>query len=251
MTRNGKPAGGRSGGGKPTGGRTTGGKPGGGRASGGGKAAGAGKPAARSGGGKAAGTARSGGGRSGGGRSGGGKPTGGRSGGNPLPNTPQGKALVDELLMVHDSIRRDLATVRKLAQRVTKGLTAKELSADLKTLQTRGPLWQLRVNCLQHCRHVHTHHSFESAMMFPALKAANPQLRPAVNRLEAEHRAISDLLDEVQGAASALAEDISAEARQRVVKALDTFADQLLKHLSYEEEQIIPTLRRWQHQYYF
>ncbi|MFJ4919599.1 hemerythrin domain-containing protein [Streptomyces sp. NPDC088725] len=228
MTRsNNKPAGDKPAGARAGGGRSGGGKPVGGRSAGG--RAGGGKPGTRAG------------------NRTGGKPAGA---GNPSA-TPQGKALVDELLMVHKAIRDDLAKVRKLAQRVTKGLTASELAADLKTLQTRGPLWQLRVNCLQHCRHVHTHHSFESAMMFPALKAANPTLRPAVNRLEAEHRAISDLLDEVQGAASALAEDASAEARRRVVKALDVFAEHLLKHLAFEEEQIIPTLRRWTRPNYF
>jgi hypothetical protein len=71
--------------------------------------------------------------------------------------------MLDELKWVHDMIRRDLATVRALAASVEGGAPADAVRSTLGELQTRGPLWQLRVNCLRYCQHVHLHHGLEDA----------------------------------------------------------------------------------------
>jgi hypothetical protein len=68
------------------------------------------------------------------------------------PETEQGRALFHELLWVHSVVRRDLETVRRLAAEVVDGLPAKQLNAELDELQTNGPPWQLKVNCLRYCR---------------------------------------------------------------------------------------------------
>jgi iron-sulfur cluster repair protein YtfE (RIC family) len=136
-------------------------------------------------------------------------------------------------------VRDDLATVRALAARVTDGLPRGALAAEIGSLQTNGVLWQLKAGCLHHCRFVHGHHSLEDAALFPVLRRANPDLGPVLERLNAEHRRVSDLLDEVESAAGAIEED-----RTRVIEALDALAEQLLAHLDFEEESLGPTLRR-------
>lgn len=160
------------------------------------------------------------------------------------PETAQGRAIYQELLWVHTAIRRDLATVSELAGSVEAGMAAQEVRDRIRGLQTNGPLWQLKINCLQYCRFVHAHHNHEDSLFFPRLRAANPELAPVVDRLEADHRRVSDLLDETESAASALGEEDGEVTRRRLGTALDSLAEQLLAHLDYEEERAGPTIRR-------
>jgi Hemerythrin HHE cation binding domain len=161
-----------------------------------------------------------------------------------VPETAQGQAIFEELLWVHSVIRRDLDAVRALAVAVADGLPARELQAEIARLQTNGPLWQLKVNCLQYCRFVHLHHHTEDRHFFPLLRRANPGLNEVVDKLEADHRSVSDLLDEVEAAAAALDGAETVDGRARVVDGLDALAVQLLEHLEYEERSAGPTIRR-------
>ena len=65
-----------------------------------------------------------------------------------------------------------------------------------------------------------------------------------VDKLEADHRSVSDLLDEVEASAGLLTEDDGGAARRRVAVALDALAAELLAHLEFEELSIGPALRR-------
>ena len=163
------------------------------------------------------------------------------------PPDPRGEALVAELRWVHDMIRRDLRTVRRMAADVTAGLAAEQIQAGLASLAAAGPLWQLTVNCLQYCRFVHSHHRAESALLFPALRKANPALSPVVDKLEADHLSVSRLLDEVGTAARALGEREDPAVREQLGAALQNLSTDLLAHLDYEEEHISGTLRTWSH----
>ena len=158
--------------------------------------------------------------------------------------TDRGRAMFQELLWVHAAIRRDLDTVERLAGEVNSGLPGESVKEALQDLKTAGPLWQLKVNCLRYCRFVHAHHGAEDALLFPALRKANPALGPIVDRLEADHSRVSDLLDAVEAAARALTESEGGGARERVVNGLRDLHVLLLEHLDYEELQAGPTLRR-------
>jgi hypothetical protein len=150
--------------------------------------------------------------------------------------------LVDELTWVHDAIRHDLAICRKLADEVTAGATQGQVDEQLRALRTNGPLWQLRVNCLTYCRHVHAHHGLEDALLFPALRRTNPALANVVDKLEADHRDVSDLLDSIEMAAARLGSADSPQTRSALADALTALATVLLEHLAYEEKTIGPTL---------
>jgi hypothetical protein len=67
-------------------------------------------------------------------------------------------------------------------------------------------------------------------------------MTPVTDRLEADHRAVSTLLDEVKGAATDLTE--GAEARERVAAGLDVRAEQLRARPEHEEREAGPTVRR-------
>jgi hypothetical protein len=160
-------------------------------------------------------------------------------------SSPQGEALVAELKWVHRLIRRDLQTVRGLAADVRAGLPGDEAAAAIQSLEVGGPLWRLKINCLQYCRFVHAHHHAESALLFPRLRASNPALGPVVDKLEADHAQVSDLLDEVTTAAAALADQEEPALRTRLIDALSGLSAVLLAHLDYEEDHIAGTLRTW------
>jgi hypothetical protein len=158
---------------------------------------------------------------------------------------PPAEGLFRELLWVHAMIRRDLNSVRRLAVQVAAGAPADEVRTTIRGLQTEGPLWKLRVNCLAYCRFVHGHHRLEDVALFPILRRVEPALGPAVDRLEADHLGVSDLLDAIEAAAVDLETTEDAAPRDRLVAGLDELAEHLLAHLSFEEEAIGPTLSRW------
>ncbi|MFI5286120.1 MAG: hemerythrin domain-containing protein [Candidatus Dormibacteria bacterium] len=93
---------------------------------------------------------------------------------------------------------------------------------------------------------MHAHHGLEDADMFPALRRSNPELSAVVDKLEADHRAVSDLLDEVGASADQLDDTAANPARKRLVAALARLEQDLLEHLAYEEESIAAAMRGWE-----
>ena len=71
-----------------------------------------------------------------------------------------------------------------------------------------------------------------------------PTSNPVIDRLQAEHRRVSDDLDAVETAATALADADGQQARKAVVDTLQTLRQNLLAHLDYEELNIAATVRR-------
>jgi Hemerythrin HHE cation binding domain len=140
-------------------------------------------------------------------------------------------------------LRRDLERVERLAAEVSEGLDGAALEAELRELKTTGPLWRLKVNCLRYCRFVHAHHGAEDALLFPRLREVDPAADPIVDRLEADHRRVSDLLDAVEAAAARLTAQ-EGDGRAEVVLALGELHGHLLEHLDFEETGAGPFLRR-------
>ena len=158
--------------------------------------------------------------------------------------TDRGRAMFQELLWVHSMIRRDLVIVEQLAADVGEGLAGEAVQDALEELKTNGPLWRLKVNCLRYCGFVHAHHGAEDVLLFPALRAADPSIGPVVDRLEADHARVSDLLDVVEAAARELTDTDGGDARLRVIDGLRDLHGHLLEHLDYEERSAGPTMRR-------
>src|SRR5258705_4516795 len=117
---------------------------------------------------------------------------------------PRCEAMVAELKWVHDMTRNDLGVIRRMAADTEAGQPAGAIRGAIQSLASGSAVWQLKVSCLQHCRFVHSHHTHESMLLFPALREANPALNPVVDKLEADHAHVSDLLDEVEAASREL-----------------------------------------------
>jgi hypothetical protein len=158
------------------------------------------------------------------------------------PVNPNGLAMADELRRIHGYIRGNLGSIRELTSRVVNGEPGDRIRESLEELQASGIVWQLRLGCLQYCRFVHSHHSLEDAALFPGIRRANPTLNSVVETLIADHRRVAVLLDRVERTSTAL--DVVPAARRELVEALEELANHLLKHLDFEEQQLIPTLSR-------
>jgi len=161
-----------------------------------------------------------------------------------MPETCRGRATYEMLLSVHAKIRRDLERVALLAERALQGLPADQIRRELHELRRDSMLWRLQVDCLHYCRFVHMHHGAEDRQFFPELRDANPALNPVIDRLEGDHRRVSDDLDAVEAAAKNLSDDESADARGEVVDTLRRLGENLLEHLDYEELSLKSTVLR-------
>ena len=157
-----------------------------------------------------------------------------------MPTRPQ--ALAGQLVWVHEMLRRDLASARGLAEEAANGLPADAVRSGLTELESQGPLFRLRTTCLGYCQLLHSHHGGETDLLFPAVRTAAPHLAAAVDRLEAEHRTVSTLLDEIEGVAADLGPDT---ARRTLARALNRLSAVLEDHLAYEEEVLVPVLEEW------
>jgi iron-sulfur cluster repair protein YtfE (RIC family) len=160
------------------------------------------------------------------------------------PETARGRVVYRLLLGVHAAVRGDLERVERLAEQALEGLLAEDLTQELDELKRNGMLWRLRVDCLRYCYFVHSHHNAENALFFPELRDTNPAINPVIDRLEAEHRRVSEQLDAVEAAAKTLADDDGEPARKAVADALRTLGDSLLAHLDYEERNLEATVLR-------
>ena len=161
-----------------------------------------------------------------------------------MPETFRGRATYEMLLSVHAKIRRDLERVELLAERALQGLPAEEIRREVNELRRDSMLWRLQVDCLHYCRFVHMHHGAEDHQFFPELRETNPALNPVIDRLEGDHRRVSDDLDAVEAAARNLTDDESEDARQAVVESLRGLGENLLEHLDYEELSLKSTVLR-------
>jgi hypothetical protein len=160
------------------------------------------------------------------------------------PETARGRAMYEMLLAVHALIRRDLDLIQGLATQASQGADAEDLSRQLHDLRRGSMIWRLQINCLRYCSFVHSHHNAEDADFFSELRDTNPAINPVIDRLQAEHRRVSDDLDAVETAANRLAQDDGPHARQAVVDTLQALRSNLLAHLEYEELNLEATVRR-------
>jgi len=158
--------------------------------------------------------------------------------------------LFDELRTVHAMIRRDLAHVTLLAEDAAGGAASAEIRERVGALKSSSILWQLRLGCLRHCRFVEAHHGLEDRAIFPVIRRVDPELDPVVDKLESDHRAVAELVHELEAATSALDDEADPEAaRERVVGALTELGTLLLEHLDYEERNLEGVLGRMESWY--
>jgi deazaflavin-dependent oxidoreductase (nitroreductase family) len=128
------------------------------------------------------------------------------------------RALGDELVRIHDGLRRELAEILAEAE-----------SGALPAATGR----RLRDHCLMFCKTLHAHHANETDRGFPLLERRFPELGPVLERLRREHDALArirqDIEETLAGSGDALPE-------------LRRLATELEAHFRREEEQLVDAL---------
>ncbi|GAA4707451.1 LLM class flavin-dependent oxidoreductase [Phytohabitans rumicis] len=154
-----------------------------------------------------------------------------------------GRANGQHLIEVHDHLRQELAQLHDLVRQVAAGaVDAGRVRSMINTMALRQNNWTLGTFCETYCRLVTTHHTLEDRSMFPQLRRADPRLAPVIDRLEAEHHVIADVLERLDAALVALVSEPAGIVRVR--EELDLLTDTLLSHLSYEERELVEPLAR-------
>jgi Hemerythrin HHE cation binding domain len=162
-------------------------------------------------------------------------------------NAPPKEGMFRELLYIHSLLRRDLQTVRRLANDARDGRSPEAILSEIRELETNSPLWRLKFGCMYYCRFVHGHHTLEDAMLFPMVRKQDPSLNKIVDRLEEDHLKVHHITERIVALAEEVPTDASGATRDALVEALTDLEENLLAHLALEEESIGPLLSTWDH----
>lgn len=168
----------------------------------------------------------------------------------PLPAEPRQYSDLElsvprNLVAIHDHLRGELDRIRDIVDQVADGaMPPGAARSHVNDMTIRQNQWTLGAYCQSYCRVVTGHHTIEDASMLPHLRSADPAAAPVVDRLEAEHRVIADVLDDVDRALVALVADEDG-AMERLRHVVDVLTDVLVSHLSYEERELAHPLARF------
>jgi alkanesulfonate monooxygenase SsuD/methylene tetrahydromethanopterin reductase-like flavin-dependent oxidoreductase (luciferase family) len=163
-----------------------------------------------------------------------------------LSYTPRQQAEGQHLIDVHDHLRGELDQIYDLIDQVAAGtLDAGAARSAINEMTMRQNNWTLGTYCESYCRVVTVHHTIEDQSMFPYLRHRDPRLTPVIDRLQAEHRVIHDVLDGVDQALIAfVAAGRDTTALTGLRHAADLLSDTLRSHLSYEERELVEPIAR-------
>ena len=147
------------------------------------------------------------------------------------------------LVEVHEHYRAELRQLRELLERVTQGvITAGQARGDLNAFALRANNWALGGVCQRQCVALVDHHTVEDGSIFPHLLSRQRSLRDVLDRLDAEHHGIGEVLEEIDAALVHLARN-PAEIGP-ITEAVELLTDTLLSHFAYEERELIAPLAR-------
>jgi len=157
--------------------------------------------------------------------------------------SPHERAVGQQLVDIHDHLRGELDRLRGLVAEVLAGsMDPGTARSHLNAMTMRQNNWTLGAYCASYCRIVTMHHTIEDRQMFPSLRRFDPRLEPVIDRLQAEHLVIHDVLERVDLTLVALV--TAPDGARALQAAMDLLSDTLRSHLSYEERELVEPLAR-------
>lgn len=151
------------------------------------------------------------------------------------PNAPADTRLMG---IVHEALRRDLRRTREaLTATPPPGRRQREALAEHLG-------WMMQF--------LHAHHATEDDGLYPMVRRRNPQASDLLDRMHADHAAISPAIAAVEGCAEGYGRN--DESPHGLLAAVDRLENVLLPHLRSEEDEVMPAvsaaitdgeLRRW------
>jgi hemerythrin-like domain-containing protein len=145
--------------------------------------------------------------------------------------------------IVHDALRRDLT-------RAVEALSGERVPGEAQRVAIAEHV-QALMNFL------HAHHAGEDEWLWPTMRSLNPAASDLLDQMDADHLAISHVMENVTSAAEAY--EGSPEARESLVDALSELRGCLDPHLSREEREVMPVVAEtltkrqydhWEQEYY-
>jgi iron-sulfur cluster repair protein YtfE (RIC family) len=132
-----------------------------------------------------------------------------------------------DMLVIHDSIRRQFGQAPSLVRGVAPGDTGRAaLVADHVDLL--GAL-------------LHHHHTGEDRLLWPVLQPRVPvDVAETVARMEAQHDGIAATQQTVTDASAAWRAAAGEQERDALATALEALLDRITEHLAAEEQHILP-----------
>jgi iron-sulfur cluster repair protein YtfE (RIC family) len=156
----------------------------------------------------------------------------------------RGAAIGRHLVEVHDHFRAELASVRDILDQVRDAAAnIGDARAAVQQMALRLNDWTLGGYCQALCQQLTGHHSLEDEDIFPYLRRSQPDINPVIDRLNAEHHVIHELLDRLDAALIHLVQHPTEFGP--VVDTVDLLTDTLGSHFAYEERELIPPLVRF------
>ena len=148
---------------------------------------------------------------------------------------------------MHDHYRGELRELRGLLERVAQGATtAGQARSELNQFAIRANNWTFGGLCQRQCMALEEHHLTEDGSIFPHLRRRQPSLQPVLDRLEAEHNVIGEVLEDIDAALIHLVQNPTELGP--ISDAVDLLTDTMLSHFAYEERELVAPLA--QHGFY-
>jgi hypothetical protein len=155
-------------------------------------------------------------------------------------------ALSEQLVRVHQELRERLASLRaEIDSGTTSSISNSRTTGIIGTTGTTGNSGpdDLLSHCLGFCTAIHTHHTGEDRQLFPALRAAAPELTPIVSKLEEDHVLVAGILRQIRDLLTARPADSDLDPDPaRLQREFDGLTAILESHFSFEERRIANAL---------
>ncbi|MHA6298338.1 hemerythrin domain-containing protein [Devosia sp. CAU 1758] len=149
------------------------------------------------------------------------------------------KAPGEHLKQIHNHLRDNMVVLGRLIERAAQGkASADEVKTETADLVMVSNYRRFGTLCGQYCQFVHGHHSIEDYAVFPGIAAQGPAFKAIVDRLQAEHVVVHQLLEKLIDALIALADAPGRSNFEDAVTVFRALEKVLLSHLHYEEESI-------------
>ncbi|MEV0321751.1 nitroreductase/quinone reductase family protein [Streptomyces sp. NPDC050658] len=144
-------------------------------------------------------------------------------------------SLADKILEIHTWLRHQLRYVRAESDAHFAARAAHQGPGEVPA---PGLGLQIRQHCLAFCQTLEFHHGSEDGHVFPVVAHHHPHLKDAMERIQEEHRAVG----RIQAELVSLLADVGTADPDRFRAELARMSDELLAHLAYEEDVVLPLL---------
>jgi hypothetical protein len=132
-----------------------------------------------------------------------------------------------DMLVVHDSIRRQFGQAPSLVRGVLPG-DADRAAVVAEHVDLVGSL-------------LHHHHTGEDRLLWPVLQPRVPAgVVATVEQMESQHEGIAEAQETVTAAAASWRAAAGEDERERLATALEELTERITEHLAAEEEHILP-----------